>query len=216
MARVLVVDDDAGIRTSAVIALEKAGHRLFEASDAASAQAVLRDERIDVVVSDIYMPGEDGIQLLQSIAERRGAPKVILMTARGTIETTALARRIGAFDYIAKPFELSDLILRVAAAAKRGETHEVAIEPAPSSRMIGSHPSMVEMYKAITRVAATNVPVLIVGESGSGKELVAQSIHDLSERSNGPFIALNCGAIPDTLLESELFGSTRGAYTDAR
>ncbi len=216
MARILVVDDDPGIRTSAVTALQKAGHRTFEAADAASARDVLREQRVDVVLSDIYMPGEDGLALLQSLAERKDPPKVILMTARGTIETTALARRIGAFDYIAKPFELSDLIRRVAAAVKRDEAGEPAIEPGPASRMIGSHPSMVEMYKAITRVASTTVPVLILGESGSGKELVAQSIHDLSDRASGPFIALNCGAIPDTLLESELFGSTRGAFTDAR
>src|SRR5438270_2990990 len=92
----------------------------------------------------------------------------------------------------------------------------VEIEPSPASRMIGSHPSMVAMYKAITRVASLNVPVLILGQSGSGKELVAQSIHDLGSRAKGPFIAINCGAIPDTLLEAELFGAARGAYTDAR
>jgi DNA-binding NtrC family response regulator len=216
MARVLVVDDDAGIRASAVMALEKAGHRTFEAGDVASAHDLLREQRVDVVLTDIYMPGEDGLALLQSITERRDPPKVILMTARGSIETTALARRIGAFDYIAKPFELSDLIASVAAAVRRSEPEVAVIEPGPSSRMIGSHPLMVEMYKAISRVASTTVPVLILGESGSGKELVAQSIHDLSDRSSGPFIALNTGAIPDTLLENELFGSARGAYTDSR
>ena len=216
MANVLVVDDDAGIRESAVLALQKVGHRTLEAGDAASALRVLREHRVDVVVSDIYMPGEDGLTLLKAISERADPPRVILMTARGTIETTALAKRIGAFDYLAKPFDLKELIDRVAAAMKRNEPRAAEIEPAPASRIIGSHPSMVEMYKAITRVASLNVPVLILGESGSGKELVAQSIHDLGDRSSGPFIAINCGAIPDTLLESELFGSTRGAYTDAR
>ena len=216
MATVLVVDDDAGIRESAVLALRKAGHRVFEAADAGAAEEAIAARKFDVVVSDIYMPGGNGLELLQSIAERRDPPRVILMTARGTIETTALAKRIGAFDYLAKPFDLSDLIARVAAAASKREPQGVAIETAPPSRMIGSHPSMIEMYKAITRVASLRVPVLILGESGSGKELVAQSIHDLGGRAGGPFIALNCGAIPDTLLEAELFGATRGAYTDAR
>ncbi len=216
MACVLVVDDDDGIRESAAMALAKVGHRTLQAADAAAAQRVLRDHRVDVVVSDIYMPGDDGLALLQSIAERRDPPRVILMTARGSIETTALAHRIGAFDYLAKPFDLSELIARVNAALAQHTPAAAEIEPAPPSRMIGSHRSMVEMYKAIARVAALDVPVLILGESGSGKELVAQSIHDLGHRSSGPFIAINCGAIPDTLLENELFGSTRGAYTDAR
>jgi two-component system, NtrC family, response regulator AtoC len=216
MARVLVVDDDAGIRASAAMALQKAGHRTFEASDVASARDLLIQHRFDVVLSDIYMPGEDGIALLQSITERGDPPKVILMTARGSIETTALARRIGAFDYIAKPFELSEVIAAVAAAVRQREPETAVIEPGPPSRMIGSHPLMVEMYKAISRVASTTVPVLILGESGSGKELVAQSIHDLSEGSSGLFLAINTGAIPDTLLENELFGSARGAYTDSR
>src|SRR5918911_4145666 len=121
MATVLVVDDDAGIRESAAMALSKVGHRIYQASDAGEALQTLRDHRVDVVVSDIYMPGANGIELLQSVAERRDAPRVILMTARGTIETTALAQRAGAFDYLAKPFELSELIARVAAAVKRSE-----------------------------------------------------------------------------------------------
>jgi len=216
MARVLVVDDDTGIRESAVMALEKAGHRTFHASDATSALQTLREHRVDVVVSDIYMPGEDGLSLLQAISERANPPRVILMTARGTIETAALAARIGAFDYLAKPFDLSELITRVSAAVMPRGDAPVDIEPSPASRMIGSHPSMVQMYKAITRVASLSIPVLILGESGSGKELVAQSIHDLGDRAAAPFIAINCGAIPDTLLENELFGSARGAYTDSR
>jgi DNA-binding NtrC family response regulator len=138
------------------------------------------------------------------------------MTARGTIETTALAQRIGAFDYLAKPFDLGELIARVRAAVSDRPSSEVAIDAGPSSRIVGSHPSMVAMYKAIARVASLNVPVVILGESGSGKELVAQSIHDLGDRVSGPFVAINCGAIPDTLLENELFGSTRGAFTDSR
>jgi DNA-binding NtrC family response regulator len=216
MATVLVVDDDLGIRESAAIALEKVGLKTVQAGDVTSALQALRAHRIDLVLSDIYMPGESGLTLLQAISERRNPPRVILMTARGTIETTALAQRIGAFDYIAKPFDLNELISRVRAALGDRVADEVEIEPGPSSRIVGSHPSMIAMYKAIARVASLNVPVVILGESGSGKELVAQSIHDLGDRVAGPFIAINCGAIPDTLLENELFGSTRGAFTDSR
>ncbi|HEX7677797.1 MAG TPA: sigma-54 dependent transcriptional regulator [Thermoanaerobaculia bacterium] len=216
MATVLVVDDDAGIRESAAMALEKVGLKTLQAGDVTSALQMLRAHRVDVVLSDIYMPGETGLTLLQAIAERRDPPRVILMTARGTIETTALAQRIGAFDYLAKPFDLGELIARVRAALGDRVAHEVEIEAGPASRIVGSHPSMIAMYKAIARVASLNVPVVILGESGSGKELVAQSIHDLGDRAAGPFIAINCGAIPDTLLENELFGSTRGAFTDSR
>ncbi|MEO8033691.1 MAG: sigma-54 dependent transcriptional regulator, partial [Acidobacteriota bacterium] len=216
MARVLIVDDDEGMRESAAIALESVGHRTFRASDAASALQLLREHRVDVVLSDIYMPGDDGLALLQAIKGRHEPPHVILMTARGSIETTALAQRIGAFDYLAKPFDLSELIDRVASALAVAAPAPAEIEPGPPSRMVGSHRSMVEMYKAIARVAPMDVPVLILGDSGSGKELVAASIHDLSNRSKAPFIPLNCGAIPDTLLENELFGSTRGAFTDSR
>jgi len=216
MATVLVVDDDAGIRESAAMALEKVGLKTVQAGDVTSALQALRAHRIDLVLSDIYMPGETGLTLLQAIAERRNPPRVILMTARGTIETTALAQRIGAFDYLAKPFDLGEMIARVRAALGERVAEEVEIEAGPSSRIVGSHPSMIAMYKAIARVASLNVPVVILGESGSGKELVAQSIHDLGGRVAGPFIAINCGAIPDTLLENELFGSTRGAFTDSR
>ena len=218
MANVLVVDDDDGIRESAVLALSKVGHRTYAASSADAALEQLRAHRIDVVVSDIYMPGDDGLTLLQAIAERRDPPRVILMTARGTIETTLLAQRHGAFDYLAKPFELHELIDRVAAAVRADATPDEApaADVEPLSRIVGSDRTMVEMYKAIGRVASLDLPVLVLGESGSGKELVAQAIHDLGARSHGPFIAINCGAIPDTLLENELFGSVRGAFTDAR
>lgn len=216
MARVLVVDDDAGLRESAAMTLEKAGHRVFRAASAGEARELLGKESIAVVVSDIYMPGEDGIELLQSITSRRNAPPVILMTARGTIETATIAARVGAFDYLAKPFDVRELIERVRAAVQPEETADAARVEAPDSLIVGVHPSMVAVYKAITRVAPLDVPVLIGGESGSGKELVAKAIHRFGARADGPFVAINCGAIPDTLLESELFGAVRGAYTDAR
>src|SRR5258707_8914084 len=147
MATVLVVDDDAGIRESAAMALEKVGLKTLQAGDVTSALQLLRAHGVDVVLSDIYMPGETGLPLLQAIAERRDPPRVILMTARGTIETTALAQRIGAFDYLAKPFDLGELITRVRAAlGDRAGDHvhgAVEIEAGPASRIVGSHPSMI-------------------------------------------------------------------------
>ena len=217
MSRILVVDDDPGILESAALALEKVGHRVFRAASATSAREIIAEQRIDVVLSDIYMPGGDGLDLLQSIARRRNAPPVILMTARGSIETATLAQRIGAFDYIAKPFDVSDLLTRVrAATAEPEEIVEEKIDPVPDTILVGAHPAMVAMYKTMTRVASLDVPLLILGESGSGKELVARAIHTFGSRAEGPFVPINCGAIPDTLLENELFGSVRGAYTDSR
>ncbi len=216
MARVLVVDDDPGILESASLALEKVGHRVFRAASASGAGDVLAEQRVDVVVSDIYMPGEDGLALLQSITRRRNAPAVILMTARGSIETATLAQRIGAFDYLAKPFDIGEFLDRVRAATSEADVVEERVEPGPETMIVGAHPSMVAMYKAMTRIASTDVPVLILGESGSGKELVARAIHTFGARAEGPFVPIHCGAIPDTLLENELFGSVRGAYTDSR
>ncbi len=216
MSKILVVDDDRAIRESTAFALETAGHRVWRAADAEEARAIIARERVDVVVSDIYMPGEDGIELLRSIAARKHPPAVILMTARGSIETATIASKIGAFDYLAKPFDVADLVGRVAAAVAPKETAEAVEVIAPESMIVGAHPTMVAIYKAVTRIASVNVPVLIHGESGTGKELVARAIHIFGARSEGPFVPINCGAIPDTLLESELFGAVRGAYTDAR
>jgi two-component system, NtrC family, response regulator HydG len=216
MTHVLVVDDDPGILESARLALEKVGHRVLAAASVAEARELLANHSVDVVVSDIYMPGEDGLDLLESIGSKRNAPVVILMTARGTIETATIAHRIGAFDYLAKPFPISALLDCVRAATTTSDVVEERIEPGPASMIVGAHPSMVGVYNAVSRIASLDVPVLIFGETGTGKELVARAIHELGARADAPFVAINCGAIPDTLLENELFGSVRGAYTDSR
>lgn len=214
MAKVLVVDDDAGIREMASLALEKAGHQVLRAASIASARRLLAEETVALVLCDIYLPGENGLELLADIQKLPHAPKVILMTARGSLETALDATRLGAHDYLAKPFDLRELVAVVEKALQPPPPPAPALPPMPGL-FVGSHPSMVEVYKAIARVAPLPVPVLVLGETGTGKELVAKALHQYSPFATGPFVAVNCGAIPDSLLESELFGHKKGAFTDA-
>ena len=217
MARVLVVDDDLAIREMAAMALEKSGFAVTRASSAAEARASLRRSPPDVVVCDIYMPGGDGLSVLEESRLLPEPPPVILMTARGTVETASEAARIGAFDYLAKPFDVPVLVerARAAVAARGGAAPAAVADEGPASLIVGSHPSIVEVYKAVARVAPRKVPVLLLGETGTGKELVARALHRFGARPDGPFQPVHCGAIPDTLLESELFGHRKGAFTDA-
>ncbi len=214
MKTVLVVDDDTAIREMAALALEKSGYTVIRAASAAEARQALSRGRPDLVLCDIYMPGEDGLAVL---AETRRLPEpvpVILMTARGSVETAAEAARVGAFDYLAKPFDVARLVERVRAAVAAAPSPEEPEDVGPASLIVGSHPAIVEVYKAVARVAPLRVPVLVLGETGTGKELVARALHRFSGRT-GELVPVHCGAIPDTLLESELFGHRRGAFTDA-
>jgi len=216
LANILVVDDDAAIRETAALALEKAGHAVRRAGSVAEAVAWLANGSFDVVLSDIYMPGEDGLSLLSRLSERPDAPKVVLMTARGSVETATVAARLGAAGYVAKPFDVARLVSAVATALAppAGDALPTGDE-GPRSLIVGSHPAMVEVYNAVARVARLPVTVLVLGETGTGKELVARALHQFGARPDGPFVAVHCGAIPDTLLESELFGHLRGAFTGA-
>ncbi|HYN40237.1 MAG TPA: sigma-54 dependent transcriptional regulator [Thermoanaerobaculia bacterium] len=216
MATILVVDDDAAIRETAALALEKAGYDVRRAASVAEAISLLAQAPVDLVLSDIYMPGEDGLSLLSRLREGPSPPKIVLMTARGTIETATIAARLGVTDYVAKPFDLANLLGRIAAALAPPAAGGEAVDPeGPRSLIVGSHPAMVEVYNAVARVARLPVTVLVLGETGTGKELVARALHQFGARSDGPFVAVHCGAIPDTLLESELFGHVRGAFTGA-
>ena len=216
MATILVVDDDTAIRETAALALEKAGYDVRRAASVAEAMAQVSRGPVDLVLSDIYMPGEDGLSLLSRLREGPKPPKIVLMTARGTIETATIAARLGVTDYVAKPFDLANLLGRIASAlappAAGGDAAEL---DGPRSLIVGSHPAMVEVYNAVARVARLPVTVLVLGETGTGKELVARALHQFGARPGGPFVAVHCGAIPDTLLESELFGHVRGAFTGA-
>lgn len=156
------------------------------------------------------------MELLAEVRRRQPDLPVILMTARGSVETAAAAAREGVFEYLAKPFDLQVLLERVAAALRPAPVPSPDAAAGPGTMIVGSHPAIVEVYKAVARVAPLGVPVLITGESGSGKELVARALHRFGRTPDGPFVAVPCGAIPDTLLESELFGHVRGAFTDAR
>ncbi len=218
MPRVLVIDDDLAIREMVALALTKSGLIAFRASSIAEARKALSATVPDLIISDIYMPKEDGISFLGEIKRMPSPPPVILMTARGSVETAAVAARTGAFDYLAKPFDVSVLLERVSAAlgARRGPEPGAEHEEGPESLIIGSHPAIVDVYKAVARVAPLQVPVLILGETGTGKELVARALHRFGLRSSQPFVPVHCGAIPDTLLEAELFGHRRGAFTDAQ
>jgi DNA-binding NtrC family response regulator len=215
VARILVVDDDFAIREMVALALSKSGHTVTRAASATEARRALAKERPDVVVSDIYMPGDDGVALLADVKQLESPPPMILMTARGTVETAALAARTGAFDYLAKPFDVAVLVERVRSALEAHRPAESESADGPESMIVGSHPAIVEVYKAVARVAPLKVPVLVLGETGTGKELVARALHQFGARSDGPFVPVHCGAIPDTLIESELFGHRRGAFTDA-
>lgn len=213
-ALVLVVDDDATIREMAAMVLEKAGFRAVRAGNLGEARRAVLRETPDVVLCDLYLPEENGLDFVDELRSLDPSPAILLMTARGSVETAARAAGAGVFDYLAKPFDLAVLLERVRAALERRPSVS-AVTEGPKSLIVGSHPAIVEVYKAVARVAPLRVPVLILGETGSGKELVARALHQFGPRAAGPFVPVHCGSIPDTLLESELFGHVRGAFTDA-
>jgi DNA-binding NtrC family response regulator len=219
---VLIVDDDSAMREMMVSLLESAGIRAQAAASAEAAIDALSDSDFDVVLSDVRMPGRDGIELLGRIRELRPESPVILMTAFGSIDSAVAAMRAGAFDYLAKPFQRDEVLLVVERAFEhRALTNEVQRLRAAVDRtssfgdLIGASPAMREIFALIRRVADTGSSVLITGESGTGKEVVARTIHFSGARAAHPFIPVNCTAIPEGLLESELFGHVRGAFTGA-
>ncbi len=217
MPKLLLVEDDPSLQFTILTALEAKGYAVDAVSTTGEALERLKDGEYPIVISDIYLDERTGLDVLD--AARRGDPgcSVILMTGRGTIETVMAATRGGAFDYIAKPFELDVMLNAVerAEAVRDGGEKEAAEEEIPETEMIGFSPSMVEIYKTVARVAPTDATVVIEGETGTGKEMVARMIHRGSLRAHAPFVAVDCASIPPSLLESELFGSMRGAFTGA-
>ena len=217
MSRVLVVDDDAAIRTVVTQALRRAGHEVTAVDTLAAADRALAAAPPDVLVTDVVLPDGDGLDHLAAVAGRWPALPVIVMSARNTLTTAVRATEAGAYDYLPKPFDLDALTQAVAAALARGGAAAdtgIAEEDA-ALPLIGRSPAMQDVYRIIARVVANDLTVLVSGESGTGKELVARAIHDLGPRRAQPFIAINMAAIPRELIEAELFGYERGAFTGA-
>jgi two-component system nitrogen regulation response regulator GlnG len=217
MKPVWIIDDDRSIRWVFEKALAREGiaHALFDSAEAARA-ALARDTPC-VVVSDIRMPGESGLELLASLKERLPRLPVIIMTAHSDLESAVAAFQGGAFEYLPKPFDVDhavELIRRAMSESAKQEVVESPTEAAPE--MLGQAPAMQELFRAIGRLSQSAATVLITGESGSGKELVARALHRHSPRASRPFVAINTAAIPKELLESELFGHERGAFTGAQ
>jgi DNA-binding NtrC family response regulator len=215
--KIILVEDDLSVRTTIVTFLELEGFEVEAYSNSRGAIERLSRGGCPLVISDIYIDDRTGLDILNAARKQDSGCAVILMTARGTIETVMAATRNGCFEYLAKPFELDTLLEAVkrAIAARTPEDDEVEAEDLPESEMIGSSTRMVEIYKTVAQVAPTDATVIILGETGTGKELVARMIHRNSERSSFPLVPVDCGAIPPTLLESELFGAMRGAFTGA-
>ena len=217
--RLLVVDDDATVLVSLAEALAEEGFDVATAGDGAAALEVLARERPDVVLSDVRMPELDGIALLRLVRERAPGTDVVLMTAFDDMPTVVTAMREGAAEFLVKPLELDGLlgVLR-RVLDDRLVRRQLGRRARPAARLddiVGHDPAMIAIYKRIGQAAASRANVLVRGESGTGKELVARALHQHSAGAREPFIAVNCAALPSTLLESELFGHVRGAYTGA-
>jgi two-component system nitrogen regulation response regulator GlnG len=217
MSHVLVIDDDASIRTVIAQALRRAGHDVTTADSLAAADRALAAGPPEVLVTDVVLPDGDGLEHVRGVAERFPDLPVIVLSARNTLSTAVRANEAGAYEYLPKPFDLDALTLAVAAAAARrgGRNEQVGIEEDGGLPLLGRSPAMQAVYRVIARVVGTDLTVLIMGESGTGKELVARALHDLGPRRAAPFVAINMAAIPRELIEAELFGYERGAFTGA-
>ena len=222
-ARILIADDEDSLRWVLEKGLTQAGYQVTAVQDGEAAVRAFEAEPFDLVFLDVKMPGMDGLTALARLRDVRRDAQIVMMTAHGTMDTAIQAMQKGAYDYIAKPFDLDEIMLlaeRALAAARLTEEvvrlksglHEVW----EFGALIGRHPRMQDVYKTIGRIAGSDVTVLLRGESGTGKEVVARAIHHYSRRAGRAFVAVSCAAIPGTLLESELFGHERGAFTDAK
>ncbi|HSA20133.1 MAG TPA: sigma-54 dependent transcriptional regulator, partial [Myxococcota bacterium] len=229
MASVLVIDDNETIREGVAAVVAKLGHRVHTASDGPSGLKLLAGRRIDFVVTDLKMEPMDGLGVLKAVLAEDEDAVVMLMTAFGTVETAVEAMKLGAFDFITKPFTPDVLRAKVGqalevAAVKRDRARlraenqllrEEARAEARLESLVGQSAAMQAVFQTIRKVAPTDSSVLVSGESGTGKELVAQALHDLSRRRERAFIRVNCGALAETLLESEMFGHEKGSFTGA-
>lgn len=222
LPKVLVVDDDPGTVAVLVELLKKEGHQVTTCGTGEAAVSAGVEERFDVVLVDIRLPDMDGLAVLRAFREASPESAVILMTAFGSVEVAIQAIKAGAYDYVPKPFKLDEVRLAVQRALERKrllqENRRYRQELRGKYRLenvVGASGPMLDVFKTVARVAPTRSTVLLQGESGTGKELIARTIHAHSDRAQGPFVTVDCGALPETLLESELFGHERGAFTGA-
>lgn len=220
--RILIVDDELSMREFLTILLEREGYRVEQADTAEAALSLLLDEEFDLVISDICMPGLSGLVLLEKIKQMNPDTAVLMITAFSTAEQAVEAMKLGAYDYLAKPFKVEEIKVLVRNALEKRTLQQENVRLRQEVRknhdfsgLIGTSSIMQNVYSLITKVAASTANVLIMGESGTGKELAARAIHDNSQRRDKQFVAVNCGAIPDNLMESELFGHKKGAFTGA-
>jgi DNA-binding NtrC family response regulator len=217
-ARILIVDDERGIRALCSDVLRRAGHEVEAADTGTAGLAAARAQRFDLILCDINLPGVDGLTMLPSLLARDVPPTVILITAFPSIETAVRGMKLGARDYLAKPFTPDELRMvcdrALAEDAMRRENAELRHALAYGN-LLGRAPAMLRLAETVAKVAGADINVLIAGESGTGKELVARALHYQGARAGRPFVPVNCGALVDTLLESELFGHVRGAFTGA-
>jgi two-component system, NtrC family, response regulator PilR len=221
--QILIVDDERSMREMLAILLKKEGLDVRSAGSRAEAADQLARGAVDLVLTDVKLPDGDGLEILRHV--KAGSPEtaVVVMTAYGTAEMAVAARKLGAEAYILKPFDVDELriVVRDALANRRLREEVVRLKREVGQaygldRVIGVSQVMASLFEMVRAIAPTSSTVLVTGESGTGKEVVARAIHGLSSRAEGPFVSINCGALPDTLLESELFGHVKGAFTDAR
>jgi two-component system response regulator AtoC len=217
VSRVLVVDDEVNLRKVLAAMLRKEGYDVAVAADGEQALAELEKHGADVVVTDLVMPKVGGLEILKTVNATQPDVPVIIITAHGTVDSAVEAIKLGAFDYITKPFEQAEIQTVVAKAARThtANQHNVKADGRARASIIGASEQMQDIFKIIDKVAETPSTVLITGESGTGKELIATALHDGSPRRDKPLIKINCAAIPKDLMESELFGYERGAFTGA-
>ena len=218
----LVADDDSEFRETVVRRCQRRGYRVHEARDGEQALGIAERHAIDVAIVDLVMPGLSGIELLSKLRAMQPDCEVILLTGQGTIEAAVEAMKRGAYDFLTKPFPLQELETEIGKAydrralRKENQQLKVLVERSqPKGEIIGKSPAMQEVFRLIDRAGPTDKAILIQGESGTGKELVARALHKASSRADRPLVVINCAALPETLLESELFGHEKGSFTGA-